>query len=134
MTLLRRPVQGQESKLSKACEATPRNARRSASISYCRASVWVPKHHESNAYVVGAAVVTEVALIFDFSICVILRTLDTRRTLMHKDDLTKEDELLPTVLSSIMVLISAVIPLAILLYNRRPKPQEMETPHEVERS
>ena len=78
--------------------------------------------------------VTEVVLIFDFSIIVILRTLDTRSTLMHKDDLTKEDELLPTVLSSIMVLISAVIPLAIMLYNRRPKPQEMETPREVERS
>ena len=85
-------------------------------------------------YVAGAAVVAEVVLILDFLICVILRTLDTKRTLMHKDDLTKEDELLPTVLSSIMVLISAVIPLAILLYNRRPKPQEMETPREVERS
>ena len=68
----------------------------------------MPKHRESNAYyVAGAAVVAEVVLILDFLICVILRTLDTKSTLMHKDDLTKEDELLRAVANGAIVDYSA---------------------------
>ena len=135
--MLRRPVQGQSIELPEACEAAPgtravlrvHNDRIAGLACGCPNTARV-----THILLARAAVAVEVVLILDFLICVILRTLDTKRTLMHKDDLTKEDELLPTVLSSIMVLISAVIPLAILLYNRRPKPQEIETPREVERS
>ena len=75
-----------------------------------------------------AAVAVEVVLILDFLICVILRTLDTKRTLMHTDDLEEMDKLLPQVLSTIMVVISVVIPLALLLWNRKPKREKVGTP------
>ena len=88
----------------------------------------VPKHGESNAYFAGAAVAIEVILILDFLICIILRSLDTKRTLMHQDDLEEMDKMLPTVLSTIMLVISVAVPLAILMYNRRPKREQVETP------
>ena len=75
-----------------------------------------------------AAVAVEVVLILDFLICVILRTLDTKRTLMHQDDLEEMDKMLPTVLSTIMLVISVAVPLTILMYNRRPKREQVETP------
>ena len=90
--------------------------------------MWVPKHGESNTYFAGAAVAIEVILILDFLICIILRSLETKRSLMHQDDLEDMDKLLPQVLSTIMVVISVVIPLALLLWNRKPKREKVGTP------
>ena len=94
--------------------------------------MWVPKHGESNAHFAGAAVIVEVVLILDFLICIILRSLDTKRTLMHQDDLEEMDKMLPTVLSTIMLVISVAVPLTILMFNRylnrRKKREKVGTP------
>ena len=130
--MLRRPVQDQIIERPEACEATP-GLRTVLRVYYgCRISVWVPKHGESNAHFAGAAVVVEVVLILDFLICIILRSLDTKRTLMHQDDLEEMDKMLPTVLSTIMLVISVAVPLTILMFNRylnrRKKREKVGTP------
>ena len=80
----------------------------------------------------------DTALVLDFLITAVMRNAETRIKFLHTDDLNQEDVLGPSVLSSLMVIISVGMPAVIMIYNHGkcrqtlPEDEEQDTATRME--